>query len=200
MSDSRRTESVPQVIKDRIRDDDSKIVERLVALLLAFWMGGLMMVSLGATGSFEAVQSSMDKPPMSVARAMAKLGAAETRDLLHSQSSEVNRHLFEFWGWIQLGLTSAIFAALLFMTNSGKKLLGVAAGMCGMSAILALFLIPGMIRIGRELRAHSGTPGLELRESFQNMHRAFGAFEAVAVLLGLILLVALLRSSSRSSR
>jgi len=200
LSETRGAATVPQVVRDRIRDDDSKLVERLVVLLLAFWLGGLLMVSLGATGSFRAVDSSMDKPPMGVARAMAKLGVPETRALLHYQSSEVNRHLFEIWGWTQLGLTCSIFAALLFMTNSGRKVLALAAGSSAMSAILAFFLIPGMIRIGRELPAHSAAQVSELRQSFQNMHRAFGAFEAAAVLLGLFLLVTLLRGGARSSR
>jgi hypothetical protein len=131
---------------------------------------------------------------------MGKLGVPETRALLHYQSGEVNRHLFEIWGWVQLGLTCSVFAALLFATNSGRKVLLLAAGSSAMSAILAIFLIPGMVRIGRELPAHSTAPVSELRQSFQNMHRAFGAFEGTAVLLGLFLMVTLLRGRSRSSR
>jgi hypothetical protein len=187
-------------VRDRIRDDDSRIVERLIVLVLAFWMGGLMMVTIAATGSFKAVEVSLDKPSAGVAKAMSKLGQDQTRDLLHYQSSEVNRQLFEVWGWLQLGLTGASLAALLFMTNVGKRALAISAGMAGLSALMTAIIIPGMIRIGREMRASPLGPSADMAQSFRTMHQAFGAFEAVAVILALWLMVGLLRGGSRARR
>lgn len=187
-------------MRDRIRDDDSRIVERLIVLLQAFWMGGLLMVTLAAAGSFRAVEVSLDKPSAGVAKAMTKLGQDQTRDLLHYQSSEVNRQLFEVWGWIQLGVTGACFAALLFMTNVGKRALALSAGMTGLSILMAVVIIPGMIRVGREMRASPLGPSADLAQSFKIMHQAFGAFELTAVILALWLMATLVRGGSRSRR
>lgn len=200
MSESRSAQRVPPVVRDRIREDDSIIVEKIIVLLIVFWLGGLALVTVSATGSFRAVDASLDKPSATVVKSMARLGIAETRALLHDQSSEVNRQLFEVWGWVQLGLTGSILAALLFMTNTGKQAIGLAAGMAGFSALMAGVLIPGMIRIGREMRAGPNPPTPDMAQSFKNMHQAFGAFEIATVVLAAFLFAKLVRRGAGSRR
>jgi len=196
----RSSKPVPPVIQDRIRDEDSAIVERIVVFLIAMWLGALVMVTLSATGSFKAVQVSMDKPSAAVVKSMARIGVDETRSLLHEHSGEVNRQMFEIWGWIQLGVTGAVLLGLLFMTNTGKAALGVAGGMTAFSALMAGFLIPSMIRVGRQLRASPGSASADLTSSFRNLHQAFGAFEVATATLSLFLIAALVRRRSRARR
>ncbi len=200
MNVSRGSNPVPPVIQDRIRDEDSAIVERIVVFLIAMWLGGLVMVTLGAMGSFRAVQVSMDKPSATVVKSMARIGVEETRSLLHEQSGEVNRQTFEIWGWIQLGVTGAILLGLLFMTNTGKAALGMAGGMAAFSAVMAGILIPSMIRVGRQMRASPGLASSDLTRSFRNLHQAFGAFEAATAILSLFLIAALVRRRPRTRR
>lgn len=190
----------PPAVRDRIRDEDSRLIERLVILLLAFWMGTLLMAALAATGSFKAVDSTLSKPPAAVAKALERLGQDQTREMLHSHSGEVNRGLFETFGWLQLGLTAVTFALMLFLTNSGKRALGLAASMAAMAALISFYLIPGMVRIGREMRARPLGPTPDMSESFRTMHQAFAAFEVAAVLLALLLMAALLRGGARARR
>jgi hypothetical protein len=188
----------PPVVRNRIRDDDSRIVERAVILALACWLGGLIMVTLAATGSFKAVDTTIEKPPAVVIKSLARLGPDVTRDLLRYQSSEVNRHLFELWGWIQLGLTGAILAGLLFMTNVGKRVLGMALAMTAMAALMAGVIIPGMIRIGRESQARPDGLAAGASQTFKTLHQAFGAFEGVAAVLAMLTIVSLIRRGARA--
>lgn len=190
----------PPAVRDRIRDEDSRLIERVVILLLAFWMGTLLMAAMAATGSFAAVDSTLGKPPSVVTKALERLGQDQTREMLHYQSGEVNRGLFETFGWLQLGLTGVTFALMLFLTNSGKRVLGLSASMAGMAALISFYLIPGMVRIGREMRARPSGPTPDMSESFRTMHQAFAAFEVAAVLLAILLMAALLRGGARASR
>lgn len=190
----------PPAVRDRIRDEDSRLIERLVILLLAFWMGTLLMAALAATGSFVAVDSTLSKPPSIVTKALERMGQDQTREMLHYQSGEVNRGLFQTFGRLQLGLTGVTFALLLFLTNAGKRVLGLAASMAGMAALISFYLIPGMVRIGREMRARPAGPTPDMSESFETMHQAFAAFEVAAVLLAILLMAALLRGGARAGR
>lgn len=199
MSPSRSSKQVPQAVRDRIRDEDSVIVERIVVILIALWLGALAMVTISASSSFRAVQASMEKPSATVVKSMARMGVEETRSLLHEHSGEVNRQVFELWGWLQVGVTATILLTLLFMTNAGKNALGLAAGMTGFSALMAGVLIPSMIRVGRQMRAGPDAPTIDLTRSFRNLHQAFGAFEVATVILSLFLVSALVRRS-RSRR
>jgi hypothetical protein len=190
----------PPAVRDRIRDEDSRLIERVVVLLLAFWMGTLLLAALAATGSFAAVDSTLSKPPAVVAKALERMGPDQTRELLHYHSGEVNRGLFETFGWLQLGLTAVTFTLMLFLTNAGKRVLGLAALMAAMSGLITFYVIPGMVRIGREMRARPPGPTPDMSESFQTMHRAFAAFEVAAVLLAILLMAALLRGGARARR
>lgn len=187
----------PPAVRDRIRDEDSRLVERVVILLLAFWMGALAMAALAASAGFAAVDAALEKPSPDVAKAISQMGPGHTRALLRSQAGEANRGMFETWGWLQLGLTGVNFALLLLLTNAGKRVLGLAAAMAGLSLLIALYLVPGMERIAGELRAG---PAPEASASFRTMHQAFGAFEAAAAVVAILLLAALLRGGARAGR
>jgi hypothetical protein len=174
----------------RISPDASWTARRVAAVLVSIWIGGIVMVALTAPASFGTVEPSLAAPAPAVAKVIKAVGPAAARDALRYQVAEVNRAMFDLWGWIQLGLGVAVFGLLLFASTVGRVSLAVALAMMALAAVMRLVLIPRIVELTREIQS-AGGPGTAGK--LQLLHGGYSAFQFTVVVLGAALLVLLLR-------
>jgi hypothetical protein len=187
----------PEVHYSRITPQGSWLVRRICAVLVAAWLGGMLLVSLSAPAVFGAAASLLRHPLPVHAAAMQKIGVDSMVDLLRYHAGEVNNQIFALWGSLQVAYATAVLLLLLFFTNVGKWRLGLAAAMLTLAVFQKLYLIPAIADASRRWRAGGWR---EMGNRFQLLHGCFAAFEIALALLGLTLLVLLLRSSRGGSR
>jgi hypothetical protein len=187
----------PEVHYSRITPQGSWLVRRICAVLVAAWLGGMLLVSLSAPAVFGAAEVLLRHPLPAHAAAIQKIGADAMADLLRYHAGEVNNQIFALWGWMQVAYGIALVLLLLFFTNVGKWRLGLAAAMLVLALFQRLYLIPAIADTSRRFRAGGWR---EMGNRFQLLHGSFATFEIASALLGLTLLVLLLRSSRGGSR
>lgn len=167
------------------------MTRRFVAVLVSIWFGGILLVALAAPASFRTVDPALAAPPPAVAKVIKAVGPAATRDALRYQVSEVNRAMFETWGWVQLGLGAAVFLLLLFMSTVGRTALVISLAMMALAVVMRFVLIPRISDVTREVQSVSGPV---TTDKLQLLHGGYSVFQLSVVVLGSILLVLLLRS------
>ncbi len=167
------------------------MTRRLVAVLVSIWFGGILLVALAAPASFRTVDPTLKSPPPAVEKVMKAVGPAAARDALRYQVSEVNRAMFNIWGWMQLGLGVVIFLLLLFMSTVGRLSLILALAMMLLSILMRFVLIPRISDITREIQT---TGAAAAADKLQLLHGGYSVFQLSVMVLGSILLVLLLRS------
>jgi predicted lysophospholipase L1 biosynthesis ABC-type transport system permease subunit len=179
--------------------DTEWTARRTAAVLVALWLGGMVMVALAAPASFWAVDSLMGWQPGLVADGTKKLGPVAMYELLRLQAGEANRQLFGLWGWIQVGLSAAVFILVLFFSNLKKMGVILAGGVLAAALIIGLVVIPGITTIGREVQISAAARAAG-GQRFGSLHFAYSAFQLVAAGLGLGLLRLLLGGSRLTGR
>lgn len=174
-------------------------IQRVAALLVALWIGGVVIVAISAPVSFRAVDALMAGQPGILKEAVRKVGPIPMYEVLRLVAGEVNRILFEYWGWIQLGIAFVVFLQVLFFSSLRKAGVVLAGAMFLLSGVLGIYLIPSIAQIGREIQV-SAAARMAGEERFRALHFAFTAFESTIVLMGVLLIVLLLGRSRLSAR
>jgi hypothetical protein len=164
---------------------------------LGVWLGGALVVTVGAPQSFRAIDSVMLVPPPEAAKVIQNIGPVTTRLLLRYQIAEANRLLITLWGWIQLAMGVAVLLLVLFGTSSGRLAIGFALALLIVALVTNFILAPRLGDISRDLEFTPGATTQKDTDRFQLLHRGFAAFEAAAALLGAGLFITLLRSDRR---
>jgi hypothetical protein len=177
----------------RVSSEAARFFRQVAAVLLAMWFGGILVLGVGIPGTFGSVDGVLKAPPPEFKTTLETAGPANTRALLRYQVAEANGRLFETWAWVQSGLAVAILLVLLFATDCGKPSLLAAAGLAVLALLMQWMVIPRMRETSREAVTAAGQAASDAAGRFVLLHRGFGAFEAVVVLLGLFLLARLLR-------
>jgi len=187
----------PVVHYSRITPEASWFVRRVCAVLVSAWLGGILLVSLGAPAVFRAGEVVLRHPAPSLTRVMGKVPEDQMRDLLRYHAGEANNQVFALWGTLQVAYGAAVLLLLVFFSNVGKLRLGLAAAMLLLALLMKLLLIPAIAETSRLFRS-SGLA--DVGERFRLLHGAFAAFEIASAALGLALLWLLLGGSRSSSR
>lgn len=160
---------------NRISQSTAMRTRRVVLFLLGAWMGALLLVAMMAPVSFKTVDEMIWRKTENVAKMIQKAEVAPVRALMREQAGEANRRMFAMWGWMQFLLGTAVFGLLLFQSNVGKFVVGM-AGLTWVVAGLMNFAILPLI-------AESVT-----KERFEMLHTVFAAFQLAVVLLVAVLL------------
>lgn len=181
----------------RITPEGSWIARRVCAVILAAWLGGILLVSLSAPAVFRAGEAVLRHPLPPHAEAVQRIGQERMADLLRYHAGEANNQIFALWGSMQVAYGVAALLLLLFFTNVGRWRLVLAASLLVLALFQKLYLIPAIVDASRRYRAGGWA---EMGNRFQLLHGSFTAFEIASALLGLTLLVLLLRSSRSGSR
>jgi len=187
----------PAVSYSRITPEGSWLVRRVCAVLVSAWLGGIVLVSLGAPAVFRAGEVVLRHPAPPHASMLRQIPAEQMRDFLRYHAGEANNQMFAIWGTMQVVYGAALCVLLLFFTNVGKTRLGLAGAMLLLALFMKFYLIPAVAETSRLFRAG----GLaDVGRRFQLLHGAFAAFEAASAILGLALLWLLLGGSRSAGR
>lgn len=194
IDDSNQT---PVVTYSRITPEASWLVRRLCAVLVSAWLGGILLVSLGAPAVFRAGEVVLRHPAPPLAEFARSLPREQLGELLRYHAGEANNQVFALWGTLQVAYAAALVVLLLFFSDVGKLRLGLAAALLALALLMKLLLIPAIAETSR-LFLSTGLPDAGRR--FQLLHGAFAAFEIASAVLGVALLGLLLAGSRVGGR
>jgi len=164
-----------------------RLARRFLYFLVGVWFGLILSVGLGLPRGMSSVDQVMLAPAPEATEIIKEIGAVNARMLLRYQISEAHRHILGGWGWAQLGLGVLVFGVVLFGTSSGRLAIGLSAGMLALASLMSVFVIPRMEAISRTLDFSPATGGAAADDLFELLHRGCVAFEAVIVILGVLL-------------
>jgi hypothetical protein len=170
----------------------------LITILLAIWLGAILIVAVGVPRSFAAIDNVMTNPPDPVLTIFKKIGPVASRALLRYQIAEANRMLFGAWGWIQLILAATVFGLVLFATRARKLSIGFAGLMLFLAATMNFFLVPRLDGLSRVSDFAPSASTQAETSNFSLLHRGFTAFEATVAILGAALFMTLAHRGSDS--
>ncbi len=187
----------PAVQYSRITPEGSWVARRICAVILAAWLGGILLVSLAAPAVFGAGEAVLRHPLPAHMEVLKRIGPEAMGELLRYHAGEAANQVFMLWGSMQIVYGVAVVLLLLFFTNVGKWRLVLAASMLALALFQKLHLIPAIVDTSRRYRAGGW---VEAGGRFQFLHGSFVAFGIASALLGLALLVLLLRTRGGSRR
>ena len=166
--------------------------ERLAVWSLGFWAMGTAAVALVASRSFAVVDRLLETlPNAAFAEAVLEIGSGPAREFLRYLSSEVNRTLFETWGWVQLPLGGLVLW-LVWSVEPRRVRYGVAI-MLGLAVVLAFALTPPIVDIGRSLDFVPRDPPPPLLRTFGLLHAGYSVLEFLKLGLGVLVSYWLIR-------
>lgn len=171
-SDDKRGESS---VFNRISSSTSTRTRRIVVFLLGAWFGAMLLIVMLAPSTFRVADDMIWRKAESVTEIAKYADMAPVRKLMRDQASEVNRRMFDMWGWIQFAFASIVLGLLIFRSNATKLLLGLAGGSWVFAGLMNFVILPLI-------------SGNVSRERFQMLHAGFGVFQlAIALLMGIVL-------------
>jgi hypothetical protein len=167
-------------------------MERIRALaiaILSLWIGLTLAMWFVATRSFRTVDRVLSQPGPEFSRAVQPLGPDQTRVTLRHLASEINRTLFDAYGWAQVVLGVLLVLVLWRQTPRDTIGLAVAWLMLGLVLILTFFIQPAIVSIGRSIDFVPRQPAPPLIARFWMLHGAFTGLDGVKCLAALGLLL-----------
>ncbi len=166
---------------------------RFVCILLGLWLGASLFMTFVAVMNFRMVSEVLANPQPELASYIKAIGPDRMRMLFRHEAAEVNRALFNYWGFAQVGFSVLTFGLLLFATKEGKAILGTSFALILIVCILQFVITPGIIGYGRGLDFLPSDAELALRKRVGALHTTYSSLEVVK-LLGMIgLMVVFLR-------
>jgi hypothetical protein len=185
----------------QIHEGTAWLMRRLAAVWVAAWMGMIVLIVTLTLVTLTSPATMVASPPDGYSKAVKLAGEPLMRELLRYQAAEINGEMLAAWGWIQLGLSVAIFGVLLLLSTVGKVQLGISLALAADSALLKFVLIPNLDQFSRQLTAVEAAQRLAfMNEHYQMASMSFFVSQSVPLLLGCFLLVLLLRRSHASRR
>lgn len=158
---------------------------KIALWLLGFWAMGTVAIALTATESFGVVDELLSGSPNAIFTSrVEELGPPAAREFLRYLSSEVNRKLFQIWGWAQIPLGVLV----LWLVGSGgpRSARNLVAAMLGLAFVLAFGLTPPIVDIGRSLDFVPREPPPPELGTFGLLHAAYSGAEFLKLGIGLV--------------
>jgi hypothetical protein len=156
---------------------------RFLCLVLGLWLGASLFMAFVAVMNFRIVREVIANPQPELATYLKALGPDRLRVLFRHEAAEVNRALFDLWGYTQIAFSLLIFGLLLFATKEGKGVLGVGVLLLLVVLIMQFAVTPGIIGYGRVLDFAAADKELDLRQRVATLHSLYSAFEGLKLLL-----------------
>jgi hypothetical protein len=156
--------------------------------ILAAWTAVTVCMWFAASRSFATVNSLLQESNPQLRRAMKPLEPAQTRLALRYLASEINRRYFGAYGWAQivLGVILLVFAG----RQSPRDTIGlvVIGAMLGVVLVLAFFITPQIVALGRSLDFLPRNPPPPGMGRFGILHAIYTGLDGAKLLAGLVLL------------
>lgn len=174
---------------------------RFSLMILGIWVGLSVAMMFVAVENFRSVDRLLEAPVQRAAKLLEPMGHESSRMLMRYHSSELNRHFFEAYGTVQIGLAVILTVSLLFATNGNKPTLGL----CLAAVFVVLFekywLTPEITYLGRLIDfVPPDAPSAE-RARFWSFHSTYSTMEVVkSLLITVIAIRMLVKTEHRRSR
>ncbi len=155
-------------------------------------LGTLLMGGVAAENFFR-IDRLLDSPShSSFQNNVARLPEGEARAMLRYLASELNRFYFYVWGWVQLILGAVCFAIAALKLKQKKLVIGFSS-MLAVVAVMAFYITPEIIEVGRSLDFVPREPSPPGMASFGRLHAAYSILDLGKFLAGIWMAVALVR-------
>lgn len=161
-----------------------------LAVILGGWLFGTLFMWFVATQNFAAVDRILAAPPEQFRSMTAGLAAAEAREVLRYEASELNRLFFDRWGYAQALLA---LVAVVLAWNGGRRLRAAIIVAAVITVGLQLYVVPETIRIGRIIDFQPREPETPQQAQFWRLHHAYTGLDMLKFLTVAGSCVALLR-------
>jgi hypothetical protein len=109
---------------------------RVGAFLIGAWLLGALITSFIAAQSYTNVERFFSNPPPQVAKEIDDVGPDVMRQILRFQASQHNRHVFETWEVIQMGILGALLATS-FLTDHRSRIVLICTGLMLLLVVIA---------------------------------------------------------------
>jgi hypothetical protein len=159
---------------------------RIACFLLGAWFLGSVLAMWSAALEFDSVEAVLNSPPPAAAKMIATFGQEPARALLRYSAVERQQKYFEDWELAQIALGLAL-AVLLFLERERRALAAGAAAMLMLVVFERFKLTPELAWLGRSLEFGSATSQSAVRAQLWNLHRMYGAAEALKLLIAAVL-------------
>ena len=154
------------------------------SMVLGVWIGGSACVWGFVTYNFSGYEDLFDRNPKLAARAEFDPTDSDAKkmSLLWVHSSELNRVVFHYWNFAQMGLSAvALIALYLAPLGAAVPLCVLVAG--GLVAYGHFSLMPGIVTLGRQLDFVPRHPPPEELVAFGAAHAQYTVVAAITLAL-----------------
>jgi hypothetical protein len=179
---------------DRHFSRDASARERgWLMFLLGAWLAGTLLVGVVAAENFYTIDRLFaESGNVSFHAEIGRIGSPQSRELLRYLSSELNRLYFRVWHAAQL----AMGVPMLWLAwRMPRKVRWGVAAMLGVVVLLAVWLTPQIISIGRTLDFVPREPEPPQLGRFWTLHGLYTTLDLASVVMGVIVAVWAARSS-----
>jgi hypothetical protein len=168
---------------------DVSVKQRWAIFAMGAWIAGNVMVAVVAAENFYTVDRLLAGSTSRVfASEIARVGHAETRDLLRYLSSELNRRYFQLWNVTQLAIGLLVLWLIAPGPATSRPRWGV-LGMVGLVALATVWLTPQIISAGRSLDFVPRDPVPSSLRQFWMLHGIYTFLEASKLVVGLVVTI-----------
>src|SRR5258708_7565827 len=123
---------------------------RVATFILGLWFAGMLCIGASTVIGYRVVDQSLKLPPQEISRSLSMMGEALSQQMVNYFVSEINRSMFEIWGFCEMILVAGL-GIYLVLYNQRMLALTLTALMM-LSACGSHFLVtPQVIAIGRIL-------------------------------------------------
>jgi hypothetical protein len=170
----------------------------LLFFLLGAWSGGTVFMWQTAIQNFAVAEAVAASGDHGLSATVGDLSNEGLRAALRYQASEVNRLFFRGWGWVQIPLAAgALFLA--WITRCGPSATLVTGSMFVIVIVLAAYVVPETVRLGRMIDFAADGDLPSVRSMFWTLHHSYTGLDMLKFALGLGAVGLVCRTTSRSS-
>lgn len=160
---------------------------RVGAFLIGAWLLGSLLIAFVKGQSLLTVDRTLSNPPQAMQREFEEMGPDSTRQLLRYEAQELNRHLSEAWGVMQLGIAAALLATA-FLTEHRSRVVIAGTGILALLVAYQYFsLTPTLTGLTRSFDFEPATAQVQARENAQRYESTHTMLEIVKACIGLLI-------------
>jgi len=163
---------------------------RWALVLLGAWIAGSICTAIVAAENFYTIDRLLAHPANAAfSSAVAALGAPQARDLLRYLSSELNRLYFQLWNAAQVVIGALALWLIVGRTRPDPRTARAARVVVGMLAVVVLmaaWLTPAIVSLGRELDFVPRDPAPPGMQRFWILHATYTSLEMLKLAAGFL--------------
>ena len=156
----------------------------LLLFLLGAWAGCTLFMWQAAIQNFAVAERVAASGDLGLRAAVGDLSEEGLRAALRFQASEANRLFFSGWGWIQIPLAAAALF-LAWHSRSGRAALVIIAAMFAIVIVLAAYVVPETVLLGRLIDFAPDSDLPDVRSRFWTLHHSYTGLDMLKFVLGL---------------